>query len=581
MDSRPRDDLDARIEAAVRRYMAKMGRRYAPVVAGLVAFALMIALVPTVEERRPSRVAGDQLARNGSGEAAGGESTDAAVSTDLGAGNGTVAAGPVSAGRRSSSKLPANVTAPPPAGSRGVTKSGLECGPGVRQVTWSRYAPICVPAFSGANGDVTNHGVTKDTITITYRKSNSTEDSAVDAAAGDASPGKDDDFIADMQTYVDFFNKQYELYGRKVVLKAYQGSGDYLQEVQGQGASQAQADAAKAYDEGAFLDATFLLKGSQLYWRGLYEKKVIAVGPLGFPQSYYEKYSPYWWSVAVDGGKGTKMVVTSVCRRLAGMPAIFAGEAGLQTTTRAFGLITPENPEYVEIGDDIEKGLKGCGQTIKSRARYTINVATFQAQAVNLMAQMDRDEVTTVLCYCDPLIPIFLSQAAEGQQYRPEWLEPNYRDPQGRLMDQDQWAHALSNGGTFPERTKTEAYVVHQLAKPGAKPVEQYYDVAYATVLWIFNALQAAGPNLNAFTFRDGVWSLPRSGLGEYGTWYPGRGHFSPNVDTQVGWWDPNATSKYDGKKGAWQSCEGGAWVPFDNPEAWGPVRTQPKCFGR
>ena len=54
-----------------------------------------------------------------------------------------------------------------------------------------------------------------------------------------------------------------------------------------------------------------------------------------------------------------------------------------------------------------------------------------------------------------------------------------------------------------------------------------------------------------------------------------------PAAETQMGWWDPNANSAYDGKKGSWQDCDGGAWYPFDKPEAWGPAHTQLNCFGK
>ena len=43
----------------------------------------------------------------------------------------------------------------------------------------------------------------------------------------------------------------------------------------------------------------------------------------------------------------------------------------------------------------------------------------------------------------------------------------------------------------------------------------------------------------------------------------------------------PNATSAWDGKKGAWQSCEGGAFVQFAKPETFGADHTQTRCFGR
>src|SRR5436189_105467 len=84
-------------------------------------------------------------------------------------------------------------------------------------------SPPCQPAFTGGNGGTTTHGVTRDTITISYRRGQSTEDTAVYAAAGDAAPDPDDLYLADMRDFINLFNKTYELYGRKVVLKDFQG----------------------------------------------------------------------------------------------------------------------------------------------------------------------------------------------------------------------------------------------------------------------------------------------------------------------------------------------------------------------
>jgi hypothetical protein len=464
-----------------------------------------------------------------------------------------------------------------------MARSGVACGPGVKQVPWTKYAPLCVPVYKGNNGGATSYGVTNDTITISFRLGNSTEDKTVYAAAGAAAPAPDPDIVADMQAYIDLFNKTYELYGRHVVLKSYQGQGDYISEDQGQGQAAAAADATTAREQGAFADATFNLKGSNPYWTNLAQQKVIAFGPLGFPQSYYDRFAPYWYSAAPTGSKQAQFVINLVCRRMAGMPAIFAGDPTYRSKTRTFGLVTPENPEYMELGDEIRDGLKRCGVDLTRRVSYAINVAQFGPQGGSIAAQMKAAGVTTLLCYCDPLVPIFLSNAAEQQQYQPEWYEPYYRDPQGRLESQSEWAHAISYGGTSYARPTSEAYRVFKTAQPNGEPKasDQYFDVNYVTVLHIFNALQAAGPNLTPETLRRGMFSLPTSAPGEFGTWGYGPGSYSPGIDAQLGFWDPNAISPWDGKKGAWQSCEGGAFQQFAKPETFGPEHTQPHCFGR
>lgn len=51
-----------------------------------------------------------------------------------------------------------------------------------------------------------------------------------------------------------------------------------------------------------------------------------------------------------------------------------------------------------------------------------------------------------------------------------------------------------------------------------------------------------------------------------------------PRPATQIGWWDPSATSNFDGKQGAWESCEGGEWFAFLDPDASQPDHTQLQC---
>lgn len=599
MERRP--ELDSQVEAAVRRYLATLARRYAPMAVGLLTLALVVAFVPTVNQKNAgsnSEVASGAQGQTGPGTAgasgaqtaAGGPGSTAAgtasgipadgATAAPGSGGTAVAGGAAGGTSGGGGGSAAASGVPAPAAQSGTTRGGVECKPGVKQVAWSAYAPPCVPAFTGDNGGATSHGVSKDSIVITFRKGNSSQDTAVYAAAADAAPAPDPDFIADMQTYVDLMNKQYELYGRKFVLKPFQGQGDYIQEDMGQGQAAAAADAATARDLGAFADATFFLKGSQPFWTALARQKVVAFGPLGFPDSWYQRNAPYWYSPNPTGSQAAKFVANVTCRRLNNLPALFAGDPLYQRTTRAFGLITPENPEYMGVGDEIVAGLRSCNAKVVRRVSYSINVATFQAQATNMVAQLKSAGATTALCFCDPLVPIFLSQAADQQQYRPEWTEPYYRDPQGRLMSQSQWAHAFSNGGEGPPKIRSEAYRVFKLAKPNEEPKEQYYDVAYYTVLMIFNGLQAAGPRLTPESLQNGYFSLPATPRGDVGTWRWTRGVYSPNAETQVGAWDPNTTSVYDGKKGGWRACEGGAWFLFSDPNSWGPAGTQLKCPG-
>jgi hypothetical protein len=425
--------------------------------------------------------------------------------------------------------------------------------------------------------------VNGDAVTLTFRRTNSAEEKAAFALAGSAAPGTDDQYLADLRSYVDLFNRTYELYGRHVVVKDYNGQGDNLQEDQGQDLGGAQADAATAHDLGAFMDISQspTLAMTQPYAEDLAQEHVIAVGGLGLPKSWMRRYSPYEYSVTPDGNKGVTGAVNGLCARAVGMPAIFAGDPLYQQQTRAFGLVAPENPVYQELADQFENGMKACGANIAHRVSYSINVATEGQQATSIAAQMKTRGVTTVLCACDPIFEILISQNAWQQKYVPEWFVVAWLDPQGRQAEQNEWKHAISGEGTSPPKAQSEAYRVFKLANPKGEPQEKYFPVAYYTALYVFELLQLAGPNLNPLTVRQGAFAMPRSDLGDVGVWGGGPEAFDPVKSTQIGYWDPNAVSNFDGVAGGWVSCEAGKWFPLEDPSAYGPAHTQPHCFGR
>jgi hypothetical protein len=306
------------------------------------------------------------------------------------------------------------------------------------------------------------------------------------------------------------------------------------------------------------------------------------MGPLGFPQSYYQRYAPYWWSFTPSGTQGADLLGNAICQRAANLPAAYSGDAVYQMENRKFGLITPENPEYLEVANQIKAQLTGCGVPITKQASYAIDVTSYESEAASMVAQMKAAGVTTVICFCDPIVPIFLSNSAQSESYYPEWFEPNYLDPQGRLENQKEWAHALSDGGQYPDNAHNEAYQAFKLASKGASPAELYYDEAYFTLLQLFIGLQAAGPDLTPANFQKGMDSLPTTPTGMDGAWHFGPNIFNPEATVRLGWWSTGDVSQRDAKTGSWQNCAGGQWFPISPSQRsqWGAAHTQLGCFG-
>jgi hypothetical protein len=566
------------VEAIVRAYLARMARRYSPFFGALIVLILIAVLLPSRSQNASNLTSGTTNGSTSTGDnGAFGNPAAPGASSSPGSSGGSTALGGSSGG--SGSNVTGPITAPPPPGTRGLARSGVECGPGVRQVRFTVYAPPCQPRYTGFNGGNTYRGVTKDKIIAFYRVDHSAQDTAVNAALGKANLD-DNKYIADLKVYIDYFNKQYELYGRQLQLFTYTGKGDYLNEDQGLDNGQAAADAQTAYDNDGFVDATFPLKGSYPFWQAIADRKMVTVDPVGFPQNWYVERQPYWYSALPTGTGTADWVINMVCQRMANMKASFAGDQIYKVKNRVFGLVHPDNPEYKDIGSYIKSQLKSrCGVDVGGKEiSYTINVAQMGEESASVAAQLKADGVSTVLCYCDPIFPITLTNAADGQSYHPEWWSPGWGDAQAQDLPKDQWTHAVVIGAPYPPKSQDEAYKVFKLASPHTEPQSPYYAVAYGIMTLIYDALQQAGPNLDPSTFQKGWFSLGTIS-GPAGTleWAPQ--HYSPIVSAPMSWFDFNQTSNFNGSKGAYRACMNGQFLPFDLSKAsqWGSG--QVACF--
>jgi len=570
----------------LRSYMAKVALRWSPLLAATAALGLVVALAPPITSTTSSQA----LGRAGGGYAAGsaGHRGRHVRAGKLGSGSGAAGAygggsstgtgGTAGGSRQAFGAAGLGGTATSALGSGG---SGPSCSGGSKQFSWSVYAPPCVPPFHGSNGGDTGHGVTGGTINVSFAEPSAAEEEVVNGFAGTAAIDTQQ-FINDMNVYIHFFNHQFELYGRKVVLHPFTAQGSYLAEDQGQDLAGAQADAQTAADIPAFADLTFPLFASQYYEQDLAAEHVIGTAGIGMPLSWYEQYAPYEVSYVPTGTAAAYGFANAICARMADMPAIFSPQ--YSNTTRKFGLIVPDTPPYIRVEDDIVNQLqRACGLKLTVIEQYGLgDVQGYTTEAAGYMAKMKALGVTTVVCGCDPIFPIMASQAAAQQDYYPEWVAIGWGDPTTRDYNQGEWSHAISQEGQYPVNQDTEAYKVYEMASGGKPPEEVYYEVAYYMLLSFYDGLQLAGPDLNATTFLHGWMSMPETPVGQDGIWEGGPQAYSlADVVTGMGWWDPTATSNFDGKQGAWENCGNGRLYYYTAPGGWGTPHTQFNCFGR
>jgi hypothetical protein len=606
------DPIDHAVEEAVRRYLARVVMRYVPFGLAIVIFLAMVIAVPTLSPSGSGTQATGGVAGNGVSTGAGGGSTGGSTgggATSAGGvggsggvslpggvappGGGSVAFGlsgggtgtgtGAASGPGASAGGTASTVAPP--GASGTTITGGRCAAGVRQVSWSAYSTLCAPVFTGDNGGATSFGVTGSTITATFRISDSGEAGAVAAASPSLNQAAQNQYEEDLDTYVDYFNSQFELYGRHVVMKEFTGQGDWVQEYQGQDPQGAEADAATARHLGAFADlSSAAVSTTPLYAQYLATDHIVSAGGVAGSDHYYETYAPYIFTAGASTSNLVDWMPNVVCQRMKGLPAIFGGDPGDATKTRKFGLIYPTNPDFQLVGNQVKSALEACGTPIADTYEYAINLSTMASDSTIAMAQMRADGVTTVVCLCDTLVPRFLTIAAAAQNYHPEWVFTGEADTLGQTYEQSEWAHAIAPDGTTSPDDQTEAFKVYLMASHGRRPVSLYYEAAYSTAILFFDALQNAGPDLTPATFQQGFFGLPPSlPGGQLGPWSFGVDHWTATAAAQIGWWSPSTTSNANNTAGAWLACSGadGDFHPWEPRSGYGPAGTQLHCFGK
>ncbi|MGI8755302.1 MAG: hypothetical protein ACR2MB_05475 [Acidimicrobiales bacterium] len=406
---------------------------------------------------------------------------------------------------------------------------GSHCDPKTgRLAIPSIYAPPCVPKWKGAkpwvdkggktitsNGGETAPGVTANTITVAVYKPSPQDITAQLQAFGVLdTPEVAAKGVKDL---VAAANGQYELYGRKVVVKPFQASGD------GKTRATAQADARKVADDlGAFASIGGPTQTSA-YQDELARRGVMCIG-CGYatPDKQYQRDAPYAFGQLASPDQLVFGVFDFGSKNLFGKPARFAGDPAMRTKERVFGIVHYEQDPPV-FGDLERRAIAKYekeGYTAKINLTYLLDLPSLPNQAQAIVGKLKRAGVTSVVFLGDPLMPKYLTEQATKQDYHPEWIITGtvFTDSTaaGRLYDQDQWAHAFG-ASSLPARTKP------QLSEPwrqyrwwyGKDPVaKKTLPLLGPTIQQFFIGLQLAGPHLQAKTFAGGLFSYPPSGGG-------------------------------------------------------------------
>ncbi len=499
---------------------------------------------PTVAGAADSTGSGSSGSTGGSGSgSSGGSGSGGGSGTGNGAAGGNAAGG--------ANKGPTKV-----AGCGGV------------QVKGDPYSPPCVQ-FSGSNGGATHRGVSDSEIVVTVRI-DGFDSGLVDAVTKAAStagkiPSEPREKVERTITgLVEYFNQRFQFYGRKIKMVIYDGKGDPLNEIIGNGQEGARADAVKVAKEiGAFADVSAI---TAPYASSLASEGVINVGAPYVPRDWLTQRRPYSWTPLTDCTTVVEATSSYYATKMFGKPAVNA-QGALKDKPRRLVVVAPENKEYQ---DCVSAGIamlnqRGAGSELVGRYEYKIdvnNTGTARDVATKLVA----DEATTLMCGCDPVFLNYLAQEIRAANISPEMIMVGVAlvdtDLVGQLFQQDVWRNAFGisfQGATAPQRS-TIAYAAYKAVRNDEPSIT--VDILYNQLYMLAIGIQMAGPDLNPLSFEKGMFSYPKRS-GPYGSWGFGPNDYSTSDDVREVFWNPGAQSVFNRAAGAYQNPNGDARFPI------------------
>ena len=511
----------------------RLFRGYGPLVGFTAAFLAIAVLVPSQQREirtEPYQDSGfvAEVDPDGAEEVAG---EDEAAAEVAGA-----TEGPAAGGAEQAAGEQQQAQAPP-------ATSG--CADRQLQVPGDAYSPPCI-TFSGDNGGSTHRGVTGDRIIVSVRAStfdNGMLDALSKVAKAKIPNEPREVIIRTLQGLTEYFNRAYQLYGRKLELVVYDGKGDILKELTGGGQEGAEADALRVTQEiGAFADVSAV---SPVYADGLARRGVVNIGAPFMSREWMAQRRPFVWSQFPDCSTIVESVSSYYSTKLANKPAAHAG-GNLRGKQRRLGIIAPENSWYQECVRSGVAIIQRGGSSPVLNERYRIDLQQMSMQAGSLIAKLKSQGVTTVMCGCDPLLLTFLTAKAKEQGYQPEWVISGValvdNDLIGSIMEQDQWSRAFGVSFNGPQQRKGQGlgYRAYKAVRQDEPSIG--VELMYNQLNLLAIGIQMAGPNLTPETFEAGMFRYPAR-TGHAGSWGFKPGDYSTADDAREVYWDPRATS--------------------------------------
>lgn len=505
-----------------RRSESRLLRGYGPLLGWITAFLAMVLLAPTVA---PERIVTTRTRTNTIGGSSG---------EVVGEGGTTGTDG------------------------QAAVEPGVASCPGP-QITGDPYSPACKTWSGGNNGGATARGVTKDTIKIAWRDVGGPYDigSTISSLTGkrvNTGNATREDFIRTYETLIEYFNRRFQFYGRKLKLEVYRATGSATDELLGGGQAGANADAIKEAQEiGAFADI-----GAQapVFADALARQGVIATNPVYPSNAAYKRNFPYNFGLSPDCDKVAKFVTDFILKQVLDYPVI-AGQ--FKGQKRKLGIVYPESPAYSPCAEHAKRITEAAGREWPTARTYRLSLDGIPPDARDITAAFANQGITTFVLFTDPLFPYFATATAEQSNWHPEWIQAGVAfldtDFAAQLYEPKQWKHAFGVsllGELLPARA-THAYSAYRSIDSTTSPIELAVELMYYNLYLLAIGVQGAGPNLTPETFARGMRAYkPAQPVGPAGAWLFPENEFTAPADGKVVWWDPSKVSSYNGQRGSY-----------------------------
>ncbi|MGH9273577.1 MAG: hypothetical protein ACRDZU_02930 [Acidimicrobiales bacterium] len=440
-----------------------------------------------------------------------------------------------------------------------------------RQTNVIFNAPPCRPKFTGSNGGATYRGVTDSQILVVDFQCQPNEQvNAILATQGLAASEAETKAMEDAA--VRYINERYELYGRKIVVKRVVGDCPLTPP----DPAKSRQAATEVVKMNPFMVIHYAA-GPETHdvWS---RNGIISLGGPNMDISFYNGRRPYRWDVFPSGTEGADEVAEYYCKKMATGKATNAGAVihasiGGRTTPRKLGVIIPDNgngastPNAARVKAIVEK----CSGKDVPVFTYQSDINRAAEQTRVTVAGLINAKVTTVVCMCDAIAPVFLTNGMTQNSYFPEHLLPAANlldyDVLGRLYDPLQWTHAFGPSQLvkpIPHEQSDAALIWRAAGNKGLPCASCNLITGYWTM--IGTMLQEAGPTLNPLTvergvvgtqYRRGGWAETKGNPSVYLVKF-GPNDYSAISDFREVYWDANARSGVDGKSGAYVDINGG-----------------------